>query len=96
MRAYDQLFDALYLQGNAADLGISYDDFGAGYCIFVWDLSRSGCSSSLEHFDKPLEGDLSIEVSLKSTNKTISLIMCSEFTQRIEIDRYHSVKVFDM
>jgi hypothetical protein len=96
MRAYDQLFDALNLSGNAADIGINYNDYGNGYTIFAWDLTPSQCSSSSEHYDNPSEGDLSLEVSFAAANNaTISVIMCSEFTQIIEIDKYRNIKIID-
>jgi hypothetical protein len=96
MRAYDQLFDALNLSGNAADIGISYSDYGNGNTIFAWDLTASQCSSSSDHYDHPAEGDLSLEITFSVVNDaTISVIMCSEFVQMLEIDKYRNIQIKD-
>jgi hypothetical protein len=96
MRAYDQLLDALNLSGNAADIGIDYASFGSGNTIFAWDLTASQCASSSEHYDDPMEGDLSLEISFSGhTSETINVIMCSEFVQTVEIDKFRNISIKD-
>lgn len=96
MRVYDQLLEALNLSGNAADIGINYGDYGSGYTIIGWDLTPSQCSSSSEHYDDPMEGDLSLEMTFAvATDQTINVIMCSEFVQTIEIDKYRNIAIKD-
>jgi hypothetical protein len=96
MRAYDQLFEALNLTGNAADIGINYSDYAKGHTIFAWDLTPSLCSSSSDHSDHVMEGDLSLELTFSAANDaTISVIMCSEFSQTLEIDKFRNIQIKD-
>lgn len=96
MRAFDGLFEALNLSGNAADIGFDYEGYGKGNFIIGWDLTSSQCSSSSDHYDDPMEGDLSLEIAFSSsTTTTINVIMCSEFVQTIEIDKFRNVTIRD-
>ena len=95
-KAYADLFDALNLEGNCADIGLTKEDFKSGYTIFGWDLTTSKCASSLEYMDSPREGSMSIDLAFRaSTTVTLNLIVMSEFTNVIEFDKYKNVRVIE-
>ena len=95
-KPYADLFDALNLEGNCADIGLTKKDFKDGFTIFGWDLTTSKCASSLDHMDAPREGSMSIDMQFRTpTTSTLSLIVLSEFTNVIEFDKYRNVRVIE-
>lgn len=90
-RSYLSLFTDLGRYHASQNLNISYSEYSAGYTLFTFDLTPDFEASSA-HVSIAKNENLTIDLKFaKSLPETVSLIVCAEYRNTIEIDKSRSV-----
>lgn len=91
MQSYNSLFYATGIHFKDCGLGISHSDYKNGFCLSCFDLTPD-LSSSESHLSPNLTGILGLQIKFARTlTKPVTLIVYSEYSNMVEVDRYRSV-----
>lgn len=90
VREYMNLFASLELYNVNEDIGISLDDFSAGYSLFGFNLTPD--LHMTEHSQPYREGNLRLELKFsKALTEAINVIVMAIFDGKVEVTQHRNV-----
>jgi hypothetical protein len=90
-KGYDFFLEQLGIHHSKTN-GISKDDYGSGYTIFVFDLT-SDMSASEDHFSMIQTGDIFAEFNFKEPlSMQITCVVYTEYEKLVEVDEFRNIK----
>ena len=85
-RSYMQMLGAQGVDASDHAIDLSYEDFKAGFTLFVFDLTPDQEAACNDHEQPPQYGSLRLEARFAAPlNETVNIIVLGEFTNMIEV-----------
>lgn len=96
VRSYYSLFTGSNTHYSDKGVEIGLEDFPRGYALYCFDLTQDHSASQIEYWNLDRQGQLRLEIGFdKSTTKTLSCVVFSEFRALLQIDKNRNVAVVD-
>ena len=94
MRAYAMLYEGLSTYYGDSGIGIPFEDFPNGYCLYVFDMTVSQSSNCADIIENVRETDLNIQIIFdQAPSSALSCVVYTETPALMEINKDRNVYV---